>query len=234
MATLAACGGGGDAGIVIRPGVPATDETPTPAAEETATALRSPVDSPRAAAGELLESDLSDFIDEFGYPSDATFGRLRIPMLGVDAAVASRFVDDTGVMPLPAGPADVVWYDLSTWTGMGGVPGEGGNAIFAGHVDYAADVPYAEANYRGGGVFEALAGLTPGDIIEVDYQGETLRYAVVWNQQLSASPEVTDWGAVWSDRVSSDSVTLYTCGGDFDPLTQTYNDRTVVRAERLP
>ena len=34
---LAACGGGGDAGIVIRPGVPATDETPTPAAEETAT-----------------------------------------------------------------------------------------------------------------------------------------------------------------------------------------------------
>jgi len=210
------------------------DETATPAAVGTATAPFSAIDSPRTGASELPESELSDFVDEFGYPPDGSFARLRIPRLSVDAAVAPRLVDATGVMPLPGGPADVVWYDLSTWTGMGGAPGEGRNAIFAGHVDYAAYVPYAEANYRGGGVFEALAGLTPGDIIEVEYQGETLRYAVVWNQQLSASPEVTDWGAVWSDRVSSDSVTLYTCGGDFDPLTQTYNDRTVVRAERLP
>lgn len=209
------------------------DETTTPTVEATATASRSAIDSPRAGAHELPESDLSDFVDEFGYPSDATFARLRIPMLGVDAAVAPRSVDETGVMPLPAGPADVVWYDLSTWAGMGGVPGEGRNAIFAGHVDYAAYVPYAEADYRGGGVFEALDHLSPGDIVEIEYQGDTFRYAVVWNQQLSASPDVTDWGAVWSDRVSIDSVTLYTCGGDFDPLTQTYNDRTVVRAERL-
>jgi len=210
------------------------DETTTPAAAGTATAPLSAVDSPRVGASELPESNLSDFIDEFGYPSDATFARLRIPRLSVDAAVAPRLVDASGVMSLPGGPADVVWYDLSAWAGMGGAPGEGRNAIFAGHVDYAAYVPYADADYRGAGVFEALAQLVPGDIVEVEYGGDTLRYAVVWNQQLSASPDVTDWGAVWSDRVSVDSVTLYTCGGDFDPLTQTYNDRTVVRAERLP
>lgn len=82
-------------------------------------------------------------------------------------------------------------------------------------------------------MFESLALLSPGDVIEIEYQGSTLRYAVVWNEQLSASPGATDWGAVWSNQAPVEAVTLYTCGGDFDPITQTYNERTVVRAERL-
>lgn len=234
LATLTACGGGGDAGIVIRAGGPPAAEVAIPTVDDRTTAPHGTADSRLAGAGDLPESDLSDFVDEFGYPPDGSFARLRIPVLGVDAAVVPRYVDETGVMPLPGGPADVAWYDLSAWAGMGGAPGEGRNAILAGHVDYAAYVPYAGTDYRGRGVFEALAQLSPGDIVELKYQGATFRYAVVWNQQLSASPEATDWGAVWSDQVAVEAVTLYTCGGDFDPLTQTYKDRTVVRAERLP
>ena len=233
---IIACGGGGeDSGIEIRPAEGVVGEAGTATAEngETRTTTQRAVEASVRSGRDLSESDLSDFVEQFGYPSDATFARVRIPVLGVDAAVASRFVDETGVMPLPGGPADVAWYDLSAWPGMGGAPGEGRNAVFAGHVDYADYVPYADADYRGKGVFQSLDQLAPGDIIEVEYQGTTLRYAVVWNKQLSASPDATDWGAVWSDQVSVESITLYTCGGDFDPITRTYNDRTVVRAERL-
>ncbi len=223
--------GSESSGIVIRPGgAPVASATPTAAtptldrgddvAKDDVTAM---IDTP---------TDLDGFIEQFGYPADATFARLRIPVLNVDARVASRSVGADGQMPLPAGPADVAWYDLSTWPGLGGAPGEGGNAVFAGHVDYAAYVPYADAVYRGEGVFESLARLVEGDIIELEYGGDVLRYAVISNRQLSAAPGATDWGAVWSNE-GADAVTLYTCGGDFDPTTQTYNDRVVVRAERV-
>lgn len=234
MASVAvACGSSEDSGIVIR----LAESTPgavVATVEDGGTGPAQRVEErSMPSEAELPASELSDFIDEFGYPADATFAQLRIPVLGVDAAVAPRFVDETGEMPLPGGPADVAWYDLSAWPQMGGAPGEGRNAIFAAHVDYAAYVPYADARYRGKGVFESLALLSPGDVIEVEYQGGTLRYAVVWNKQLSAAPGATDWGAVWSDEVPVEAITLYTCGGDFDPVTQTYNERTVVRAERL-
>lgn len=223
--------GSESSGIVIRPGG-------APVASPTSTAANSPVTQGRdvasddATAADGAPTDLEGFVDQFGYPTDATFARLRIPVLSVDAWVAPRSVGADGQMPLPAGPADVAWYDLSTWPGLGGAPGEGGNAVFAGHVDYSAYVPYADTVYRGKGVFESLAQLVEGDIIELEYGGEVLRYAVVSNRQLSAAPGATDWAAVWSDG-GADAVTLYTCGGDFDPVAQTYNDRVVVRAERV-
>ena len=167
---------------------------------------------------------------DYGFPPDATFAQLRIPALGVDAAVASRFVGGDAKMPNPQGPADVVWYDLTAWPGMGGLPGAGGNAIFSGHVDYNAMVPYAGVHYRGQGVFSRLSALGNGDIIEVDYNGQTLRYAVVSNQQVGAVG--TDWGAIWSSA-GPDAITLYTCGGEFDFNNLSYSDRVVVRAERI-
>lgn len=132
-----ACGGSEESGIVIRPAEGVAGEAVTAPAEnrETRTTVQRAVERSVRSESELPESELSDFVDEFGYPADATFAQLRIPVLGVDAAVAPRLVDETGEMPLPGGPADIAWYDLSAWPSMGGAPGEGGNAIFAGHVD---------------------------------------------------------------------------------------------------
>jgi sortase (surface protein transpeptidase) len=177
---------------------------------------------------------LEELVRIAGYPADATYAALRIPKIGVNVPVATRYVGgDAQQLPLPSGPADVVWYDMSEWPGLGGEPGAGRNAIFSGHVDYVDAVPYAGLNYRGLGVFAYLDLLGSGDVIEVDFNGETLRYQVISVRKLSAAPGATDWGAVWSGDVAVDSVTLYTCGGSFDSASGTYIDRVVVKAERV-
>ena len=177
-------------------------------------------------------TSLQDFIHDYGYPAGATHARLRIPRLGLDAQVGSKVVGSGAqAMPNPDGPADIAWYDMSAWAGLGGEPGAGGNAIFGGHVDYNGRVPYAAVSYRGVGVFKNLGTLAPGDLIEIDYRGETLRYAVVWSSQLDA--EATDWSDIWSNDVAVDSITLFTCGGAFDTGSRSYADRIIVRAERI-
>jgi LPXTG-site transpeptidase (sortase) family protein len=228
-AALLACGGGDDP----TPSPTSTEATST--STSTATGTPRPTRTPppaQTASAEAVEAirSLGEFVSDHGYPEDASFARVRIPRLGVDARAASRYVGGDGVMANPQGPADVIWYDLSAWPGMGGAPGEGGNAIFSGHVDYNANVRYANVRYRGPGVFRELAGLSSGDIIEIDYAGETFRYAVVRNEQLGPN---SDWGALWRTG-TTEMVTLYTCGGEFDVNTHSYSDRVVVQAERIP
>lgn len=238
LALVVACAGGDEPPTATATATVTATATRTASASPTATktATRTPTASATVASAEeapqaTVVNNLQELISNYGYPSDATFARLRIPTLGVDSRVSSRYVGSDGVMPDPTGPASVVWYDMTAWGGMGGAPGAGGNAIFSGHVDYAANVGYAGVYYRGQGVFSQLRLLSEGDIIEVDYAGETLRYAVKWRRQLPAVG--SDWGAIWSDNVAADSITLYTCGGTFDYATRSYSDRVVVRAERL-
>lgn len=177
---------------------------------------------------------LGELVAVAGYPADATLGVLRVPVLGIEAPFAPRYVSGGAAeLPLPSGPADVVWYDMSAWAGLGGAPGNGGNAIFSGHVDYAGAVPYAGVDYRGLGVFANLDLLMPGDVLEVEYSGELLRYQVSTVRQLSAAPGATDWNAVWSSDVPVDTITLYTCSGAFDAASSSYVDRVVLKAERI-
>jgi sortase (surface protein transpeptidase) len=181
------------------------------------------------------EPDTADSVGEFasehGEPPNTDFARLRIPAINVDAPVGRWLVDAT-VMPEPYGPVDVAYYDLSDWGGLGGFPGEGGNAVFGAHVDLNRYVSYADDNYRGPAVFWGLDQLTPGSIIEVDYAGQILTYAVVWTEEVPASGAV-DWRQYFSSDVAVDSITLYTCGGEFDGSTASYTHRVVVRAERV-
>ena len=179
-----------------------------------------------------LVTNISDLVDEFGYPPNTDFAVLRIPSLNVSARVGEKIVSHgSATMPTPQGPADVVWYNMSEWPGFGGRPGQGGNAIFAGHVDYAAYVKHAQVNYFGMAVFGSVSRLTVGDIIEVDYDGITYAYRVRWTEQFGA--DYNNWGEIWSSDVPVDSITLYTCGGEFDRATRSYSDRFVVRAERV-
>ena len=168
-------------------------------------------------------------LKQYGEPPDATFARLRIPSQSVNAPVAPRKVGPDGAMATPEGPAEVIWYDLSSW-GMGGVPGGGGNAVFSAHVDYSDPVPYANVRYQGVGVFFNVNKLSPGDIIEVDFRGQALRYAVEWRRQFG---EADDWDVILASNGARESITLITCSGDFDIQTRSYDARTVVRAVRL-
>jgi LPXTG-site transpeptidase (sortase) family protein len=226
---VSACSGSEATEVVVSTPTATQTNTPTP------TSTRTPTSTPVAIPTEDPEAEvvrgLQEFLNEYGYPGDAEFARLRIPTLGVDSLVGSRFVGSDGVMAAPGGPGDVIWYDMSLWPGMGGAPGEGGNAIFSGHVNYAAYVPYADVNYRGQGVFSQIGQLSAGDIIEVEYGGETLRYGVVSVRDLAA--DGAGWAEVWSNADGIDSITLYTCGGEFDTTTREYSHRIVVRAQRL-
>lgn len=218
VAALFALGNGRAGELGIRPGQPAANAEPqvgTAAVE---------------AAEPVGADDYNALVAEVGEPPDATFARIRIPKLGVDAGVSPRYVDGD-VMPTPDGPQNVAWYDMSEYPGMGGYPGGGGNAIFAGHVDFNNYVHYAARDFTGPAIFYSLDHLVPGDVIEVDYEGETLTYQVTWIEQLDAA--AADWATIWSSDVAVDSITLFTCGGAFDREAQSYSHRLVVRAERI-
>jgi sortase (surface protein transpeptidase) len=176
-------------------------------------------------------TNLKDLRDRFGDPPSARRGRFRIPRIGVDAPLGIRAVPANLQLPSPAGPADVVLYDFgAAGDSWGGMPG-GGNAIFSGHVDYSYRLPYVEANYHGRAVFFDLRVLAPGDEISIVIDGLTFTYAVAWKRTLPASGGV--WGEVLTRDVGADAITLVTCDGDFNPATQEYNARTVVRAVRV-
>lgn len=174
--------------------------------------------------------DLNELRATYGDPADATYGRMRIPAIGVDAPIGVRVVGPDGQMADPTGPSDVVWYDFQNFPGFGGVPGAGNNAIFAGHVDRAAYLDYAGVNYIGAGIFYSLSDLDPGDIIELTIGDTTLQYMVAWKQNVDATE--AQWADLMSSDVGIDSITLITCGGQFDAETHGYTKRTLVRATR--
>ena len=227
-------GGGSDdapASVVVRTATPTPTSTATPVATPSPTPTATPTPTPEPTPeGPPTVLSVEALTAEFGDPPDATLGRFRIPTLGIDAPLGTRFVGDDGQMPNPTGPGDVVWYDFGDWEGFGGSPGGGQNAIYSAHVDYAAYVAYAGVDFRGRGSFFHLDLLSPGDTIEVDVNGETLTYSVQWRQVVSA--ENGNWAEILSAAVDTDSITLITCGGDFNFATRSYLDRTVVRAVR--
>ena len=247
VALIALSGGGSDTPEVVatpvRPSATADateDPTPVPIVGSLRAASPAELDDPFYGVGAIPPApevgpptvgSLSELHNQYGEAPDATLGRLRIPVLGVDAALGTRYVSGSA-MPNPTGPGDVVWYDFSEWPGLGGVPGAGGNAIFSGHVDYFAPVSWAEAIYRGRGVFFNVGLLSPGDIIEVQIGGNTLQYAVAWREEVSAGTD-GDWSTILSSNVGGDSITLITCGGEFDITQRSYNSRVVVRAQRV-
>jgi len=150
-------------------------------------------------------------------PSEAPVARLVIPRFEVDAPVVIRGVDAEGRMQTPDGPEDVAWYEFSAR------PGFGSNAVFSAHVDY---VDYGPA------VFWNLKDLEPDDIIEVRLEDATVyRYGVVSKEQVDAqAADIAKIVGATPDEV----VTLITCGGGWDPARHQYDQRVIVRAERIP
>jgi sortase (surface protein transpeptidase) len=80
--------------------------------------------------------------------------RLVIPKIGIDAPVTVKGLDPSGAMQNPNGPEDVAWYDFTAR------PGQGGNTVFSGHLNY---------HDYGPAVFARLWEMTAGDLVEVRY-----------------------------------------------------------------
>lgn len=153
---------------------------------------------------------------EFPPGSGAAVTRILIDKAKIDAPIVEKGVDEEGVMQAPTNATDVAWYDFSAH------PGSGGNAVFAGHVDYIRVGP---------AVFWNLKDLKEGDLIRVQLaDGAEYTYAVTFLKQFDAAT------APVNDIVGptpKETVTLITCGGTFDSASHQYDKRLVVRAERI-
>jgi sortase (surface protein transpeptidase) len=139
---------------------------------------------------------------------------IRIPSIQVDTEVERRPIVD-GKMMDPTGPVVVAWYGS---TGRLGVPG---NVVMAGHVDFAGVGP---------AVFARVGELQPDDLIEVTGEDvHSYQFRVAWSRLYDAENAPLD--EIVGDT-PGESLTLITCGGDFDYSTQHYLQRLIVRAER--
>ena len=154
--------------------------------------------------------------------SDAPLARLVIPAIGIDQAPIEGQIDtQANRMVEPPGAFDIAYYRIEN----GGVvarPGKG-NLVFSGHVDYVNVGPAAFWNLR---------KLKEGDDLLLRLgDGLELRYKVTFNVVYAA--DNGPWDQLFLPDAMPDAVTLYTCDGEFDRRTQSYDQRRVVRAIRV-
>jgi hypothetical protein len=202
-------GGGGNGGAPLHAGL--QTEQPTPEATIDLTNRTPPT--------AVVDNNLT---------SVGSGDKFVISKFGVSAPLTYRVVGPDGQMPNPDGPDDIAYYNFSAWPGKGGAPGKGGNAVFAGHVDSGAKAckngsvpPPCQA------VLWDLNRLRVGDEIEIVLGGQSFKYAVMTNQPVPAN------NAPWDTIVSAtpdESITIITCGGDFNRETREYTNRQVVTA----
>ena len=147
---------------------------------------------------------------------DAAITRLEIGSQRVSAPIQVKGVNARNEMENPDGKDNVAWYNFTA------KPGLGSNAVFSGHVDWFTGEQ---------GVFWGLRNLKEGDELVIKMSdGLALTYKVVRNETFSAD------AAPVADIIgptTHESITLITCDGTFDRSSQDYNNRRIVRAERV-
>jgi LPXTG-site transpeptidase (sortase) family protein len=143
---------------------------------------------------------------------DTAPARLVIPRIKVDAAVESRGLDSSRNVETPKDYRDVAWYDL------GPVPGQPGNALINGHVNW----------WTGDAVFTSLSALRRGDEITiVQAGGGAVRFRVTGTRTVSADARIA---SLFAPSATS-TLTLITCSGVWNPLAQTDTKRLLVSAD---
>ena len=116
-------------------------------------------------------------------------------------------------MDVPKAAANVAWYQF------GPKPGEIGNAVIAGHLDW----------YDGPAVFYKLNELQEGDTIVVtDDNGQEYRFTITKKATypLDLFPMDEVFGSHEKPRLN-----LITCDGAFDENSKNYSHRVVIYAE---
>ncbi len=137
--------------------------------------------------------------------------RLLVPAATIDAKVETLGKDAAGRIATPTNIEDVGWYQL------GPGPGEPGNAIIDGHLDW----------YTGPAVFWHLQDLKAGDEIRVvRSDGSSLSFLVDSTRKLATESDASDLFTAQGEP----QLTLITCAGQWDRGRQTYNERLLVHA----
>ena len=140
--------------------------------------------------------------------------RIRLPSLGVDAAVVAVGVDGRGEMAVPEDIRETGWYRF------GPAPGSAtGSSVVSGHVD---------DRIQGRGAFYRLADAAVGDpVIVTTTAGVELDYRVSTVRRIPKTALPVD---ELFARDGPPHLTLVTCGGVFDRASGNYRDNVVVTA----
>lgn len=177
-----------------------------------------------AAADSMQTSHTGDGAVTADTPADVARHRapppvaIQIAAVEVNGPVETREIID-GALQAPSGPWVVAWYSQTAR------PGEAGNVVMGGHVDYWNTGP---------AVFFALSRLNEGAEIGVtDATGKAYAYAVEWVREYSVSDLTPDQLREIVGPTANPSLTLITCGGEFDAARGAYRTRVVVRAVRV-
>ncbi len=143
--------------------------------------------------------------------------RIVIEDIDVDAPVSTMGLKPDTMPEVPQDGETVAWYDFSPF------PGQGSNAVLAGHVSWDKETA----------VFWALKDLRNGSAIRlVTDEGNELIYRVF--DVYAIDPDDPDSVQVM-DASSLDMITLISCGGRWlpnpsEPLLGSYSDRVIVQA----
>jgi len=177
----------------IEPNTPQRAPTPTPTAAASATTV------PVLPALPAADADL------------AAPAGIAIPRLGIEQSLVQLGVNPDRTLEVPVNGTDIGWWR------SGPVPGEAGNAVLAGHVNWNGGQP---------AVFADLYTLTPADEIRVNREdGSVATYQVTGVEQHPKN----DFP---NDRIyrldGAPALTLITCGGDF--VGSHYTDNIIVFA----
>jgi LPXTG-site transpeptidase (sortase) family protein len=203
---VAACGGD-DPGPVA-----AGDLSAVPALRASTTTM------PPVTAAAPVRSELADQVraagsaDQLPTPAGPAPTALWFDSIGVDMApIIGVGVEPTGEMEIP-GAREVGWYRY------GPTPGAEGSSVLAAHVAWDGT----------DGVFRRLTAARPGDRFTVGYDDGTLRSFEVVALAQYAKDELP-FDQVFA-RTGEPTVTLITCGGDFNPSLRSYRDNIVAYA----
>ena len=152
-------------------------------------------------------------------PSATSSGSRHVPFtmtikaIGVNTTVEQVGVDQYGNMAIPADPHNVGWY------GPGSAPGQHGNAVIDGHLDWYG-MPQ--------GPFYRLNTLKAGDEIDIKaLDGTTFVFKVTG--PASTVPYNSKPSELFR-TTGNPTLTLITCGGDWDASKQTYTQRQLLNA----
>ena len=163
----------------------------------------------------MVERTSLPAVNAAGAPSDLLASiapaRLVIPRIAVNAVIESRGLDPNRNLDVPADYRDVAWYNL------GPAPGQPGNAIINGHVNW----------WTGSAVFTRLAELRSGDrIYVVRGDGSRLTFKVTRSTVVLATARVASLFA----PSPTAGLTLITCSGQWDTELGSDTHRLLVSA----
>lgn len=156
-------------------------------------------------------------LEQHGAPAQAP-KFLAIPSIGLGTTRIFKVSSgENGNIEQPVNVADVGWYGDSTTPAN-----QQGNVLLLGNVSGVFEE----------GAFYSLYRISIGDVIEVITGNDTIyRYRVYEKRELSSSEANID-DIIAPQQEGKATLTMLTYSGEFNPATQTYENRLVVFALR--